>query len=266
MKIPIRLKDTLHMMKEEIFDPADRIKNIAFIFAAAILLFCILTLLQGKSSLITSSEAAEYHNNYNNTSPIRTSQSHGDWQLILVNPWNVIPEDYDISLVEISAGHAVDERCAAALQQMLDDCRAAGLSPLICSSYRALEKQEQLYNEKINELTSQGYSLKDAREEAGRHVAVPGTSEHHLGLAFDIVDKNNQELNTSQEETPVQQWLMKNSWKYGFILRYPNGKSEITGIIYEPWHYRYVGKEAAAEIYEKDICLEEYLELRRDQD
>ena len=91
-------------------------------------------------------------------------------------------------------------------------------------------------------------------------MAVPGTSEHQLGLALDIVDRSNQNLDESQEDTAVQQWLMKHSWEYGFILRFPTGKSDVTGIIYEPWHYRYVGKEAAKEIYDRGICLEEYLD------
>ena len=90
-------------------------------------------------------------------------------------------------------------------------------------------------------------------------MAVPGTSEHQLGLAVDIVDTANQHLDESQETTDVQKWLLQNSWKYGFILRYPSDKSDITGIIYEPWHYRYVGKDAAKAIYEEGICLEEYV-------
>ncbi|MEE0202655.1 MAG: M15 family metallopeptidase [Muricomes sp.] len=90
-------------------------------------------------------------------------------------------------------------------------------------------------------------------------MGVPGTSEHQLGLAVDIVDIENQILDEDQEKTAVQKWLMENSWRYGFILRYPNDKSDITGIIYEPWHYRYVGNEAAKEIYDLDVCLEEYL-------
>ena len=105
----------------------------------------------------------------------------------------------------------------------------------------------------------QGYSREAAEAEAGKVVAVPGTSEHQLGLALDIVDLNNQNLDTSQEDTPVQKWLIEHSWEYGFILRYPNDKSEITGIIYEPWHYRYVGRDAAREIHERGVCLEEYL-------
>jgi D-alanyl-D-alanine carboxypeptidase len=183
-----------------------------------------------------------------------------DWRLILVNPWNFLPSTYSVSLVEIENEQSVDERCASELQEMLADCRLAGYSPFICSSYRSYEKQEQLYNNKVNKLIARGYSESEAKKEAATVNAVPGTSEHQLGLAVDIVDKNYQELDEEQEDTAVQKWLMSNSWKYGFILRYPNEKSEITGIIYEPWHYRYVGKEAAKEIYESGMCLEEYLE------
>ncbi len=117
-----------------------------------------------------------------------------------------------------------------------------------------------LFQERIDELCAQGCSKKDARIKAATSVARPGTSEHQLGLAVDIVDEGHQTLDTSQENTPVQQWLMENSWKYGFILRYPNEKSQLTGIIYEPWHYRYVGVKAAQEIFESGVCLEEYLE------
>ena len=94
---------------------------------------------------------------------------------------------------------------------------------------------------------------------AGKVVAVPGTSEHELGLAVDIADMNHQLLDESQEDTEVQKWLLEHCWEYGFILRYPTGKSDITDIIYEPWHYRYVGREDAEQIRALDVCLEEYL-------
>jgi len=90
-------------------------------------------------------------------------------------------------------------------------------------------------------------------------VAVPGTSEHQLGLAVDIVDLDHQLLDETQEDTPVQRWLLAHSWEYGFILRYPSEKSELTGIIYEPWHYRYVGKEHAKVMFQQGVCLEEYV-------
>ena len=182
------------------------------------------------------------------------------WQLLLVNRWHSLPEDYSVQLVELRNGFQVDERCYPDLQDMMDACRAAGNDPLICSSYRTWEKQEQLFENKVSRLEAQGYRGETARLEAAKTVAVPGTSEHQLGLALDIVDRSNQNLDESQEDTAVQQWLMKHSWEYGFILRFPTGKSDVTGIIYEPWHYRYVGKEAAKEIYDRGICLEEYLD------
>lgn len=190
------------------------------------------------------------------------AQEAPGWNLILVNPWNSLPESYQAPLLDLGSGEKIDRRCYGALQDMLDGCRAAGMEPLICSAYRSQETQEQLFADQVEQWTSQGYSLEEAKAEAGKVVAVPGTSEHQLGLAVDIVDITNQMLNESQEDTPVQQWLMENSWKYGFILRYPNGKSDAIGIIYEPWHYRYVGVEAATQMYEQGLCLEEYLETR----
>lgn len=188
------------------------------------------------------------------------SASADDWQFILVNPWNALPDDYEITFTELVNGHSVDERCYPELQQMMDDCRAEGLQPIICSSYRSQETQQRLFDNKVQRLIAQGYSAQDAPTEAAKVVALPGTSEHQLGLALDIVDVNNQNLDDSQAQTAVQIWLMENSWRYGFILRYPSDKTNITGIAYEPWHYRYVGKDAAKDIYEQGICLEEYLE------
>lgn len=186
----------------------------------------------------------------------------GDWRLTLVNPWNPLPDGYEVTLTQLKNGSYVDERCYPDLQAMMDACRAEGLSPVICSAYRSQEKQEALYANQLDKQLALGLSEADARAEAGKVVAVPGTSEHQLGLAVDLVDLDNQNLNESQEKTAVQKWLLENSWKYGFILRYPNDKRELTGIIYEPWHYRYVGKDAAREIYETGVCLEEYLEGR----
>ena len=159
----------------------------------------------------------------------------------------------------LSNGLQIDRRCYDALQEMMDACREAGYEPLICSAYRTQETQQDLFNNKVAKLEAEGKSHDEAVQEAGTVVAVPGTSEHQLGLTVDVVDVNNQNLTEEQEKTPTQKWLMANSWRYGFIHRYPNSKSDITGIIYEPWHYRYVGKDAAQEIFNKGITLEEYL-------
>ena len=182
-----------------------------------------------------------------------------DWQLLLVNPWNALPDGYSVTLVQLKNGQSIDERCYLDLQNMMDDCRAEGLHPLICSSYRLPEKQQQLFDTKVNSLLTQGYSYNQALELAASEVATPGTSEHQTGLAVDIVDEGYQLLDASQEGTATQQWLFANSWKYGFVLRYPSDKVALTGILYEPWHYRYVGKEAASEMFERGLCLEEYL-------
>ena len=185
--------------------------------------------------------------------------------LILVNPWHEIPEDYTLELQQVTWGEEedqyMDSRCADALLQMVWDCWDAGNSPYICSGYRTMEKQQYLFNNKIARLVAEGIEPTEAPAIAAMSVAIPGTSEHQLGLAVDIIDYNYPYLNEQQETMPTQKWLMENSWRYGFILRYPNEKSDITGIIYEPWHYRYVGEEAAAEIYELSLTLEEYLDM-----
>lgn len=182
--------------------------------------------------------------------------------LILVNPWNPIPSNYSPELVSLGDGHEIDARCCEDLEDMLSACRSAGYEPYICSAYRTSEMQLSLYEDKVSRLMASGLDLSAARSEAARVVAIPGTSEHQLGLAVDIVDLSYTALDEGQEDTAVQQWLMQNSYRYGFILRYPNGKSDVTGIIYEPWHYRYVGKQAASEIYRSGQCLEEYLQQK----
>ena len=181
-------------------------------------------------------------------------------RLILVNPWNYLPEDYRVELVSVSDKHQIARIAYADYLDMMADCAAAGFEPAVCSAYRTQEYQETLYQNRIERYIRAGKSEKEATELAGHSVAVPGTSEHQLGLALDIVDDNNWKLDESQAEMPTQKWLMENSWRYGWILRYPSEKSEITGIIYEPWHYRYVGKTVAKEIYESGLCLEEYLQ------
>lgn len=180
-------------------------------------------------------------------------------EIILVNPWNFVPDDYQVEIGTCN-GKKVAVECLEDLKQMLSDCQAAGHPAVITSAYRTHSYQAGLYQRRIDRFIAQGYSREKAEIEAAKRVAYPGTSEHELGLAVDIVDQNSQSLTTQQETMPAQKWLIENSWRYGFILRYPNGKTEITGIIYEPWHYRYVGKELAEELYGTGLCLEEYLD------
>jgi LAS superfamily LD-carboxypeptidase LdcB len=178
-------------------------------------------------------------------------------ECILVNPWNYVPDDYSVKLSKYG-DYKVAKICLNDLKEMIADCKSNGKKAVVVSAYRSHSYQEGLYERRIQRFLDQGYDYETAVIEAGKRVAVPGTSEHELGLAVDIVDVNYQNLDKKQEDTAAQQWLIANSWKYGFILRYPNEKSAVTGIIYEPWHYRYVGKELAKELHESGLCLEEY--------
>ena len=182
----------------------------------------------------------------------------------LVNPWNYLEEGYSPELISLSkyvyfANQKVSAECYDDLMKMLDDCYRAGHYAIVVSSYRTISYQQGLFNDQVNQFLSWGFSRAEAERRAAQVVAVPGTSEHHLGLAVDIVDNNWPYLEDEQANMPAQKWLMANSWKYGFILRYPASKTDVTGIIYEPWHYRYVGKELAKELYESGLTLEEYL-------
>ena len=166
----------------------------------------------------------------------------------MVNEWNAIPDGFEVKTVEVEDGYEVDERICDALKEMLADCREAGYSPQIISSFRTRETQQYLYDHTANKADT----------------ALPGHSEHECGLAADIIDSDSagwsDPLIDKQEDMPAQKWLMEHCQDYGFILRYPKDKERITGIIYEPWHYRYVGEEHAKEIMSNGLCLEEYME------
>lgn len=187
-------------------------------------------------------------------------------KILLVNPWNTLPADYQPDLVLLDSSISskeiyVDRSCYDALNAMIEECNRQSPTVCVISGYRTHEYQTGLYNRKVQSYLDKGYSDKDAKAAAGQVVAVPGTSEHQLGLSVDIIDTRSWSLTSVQETLPGQQWLMENCWRYGFILRYPNGTTDSTGIIYEPWHYRYVGKELAETIHNSKITLEEYLQI-----
>ena len=181
------------------------------------------------------------------------------WNMTLVNAENPMQEGYVPELAEVENGYSVDARIAEDLNAMLAAARADGCQPQICSAYRSVEKQVQVFNDTVNSWISQGSSFWDAYQRTTQEVALPGTSEHGIGLAVDIVSNQYAELDAKQAETMEAQWLQEHCYEYGFILRYPPEKQSLTGIIYEPWHYRYVGREMAQKIKESGLTLEEYL-------
>ncbi len=194
------------------------------------------------------------------------SKSYGGqavpWRLLLVNDWNQLPDGYDKEIAFTSInGQRCDSRILTDLQNMLEAGKAYGIG--VQSGYRAASLQSTLYWRKVDEYLKKGYDLRRAQEVAGTIVKRPGYSEHNCGLALDLGGSGNFNLEEDFAGTPAYQWLIAHCAEYGFILRFPKGKENITGVVYEPWHYRYVGKDVATEIMRNGWCLEEYLQAEK---
>lgn len=193
----------------------------------------------------------------------KTEKMHSEQSdlLVLVNKDHPLSKDYNIKMKTLdNSDKVVAEIISEDLQNMLEDGTSEGLRFCIASAYRSSQRQQEILDQDIKKLTNNGMTEEEAYEQATRTVMPAGYSEHETGLAVDIVALSNQLLDDSQESTPETQWLQENCHKYGFILRYPKDKTDITGIDYESWHYRYVGKEAATYIKKHDLTFEEYLE------
>ena len=186
--------------------------------------------------------------------------SKDDWNLILVNKQHPVPEDYTFEMGTITANMKCDARILPELFAMLQAAKEDGVNLIVCSPYRDISLQNVLFERKINLYMGQGDNYMEAYKKASQIVTVPGASEHQIGLALDIICDTYTILDEGFGKTAAGQWLWEQSREYGFILRYPEGKEHITGIDYEPWHFRYVGKEAAAIIMDNGLTLEEFVE------
>lgn len=180
--------------------------------------------------------------------------------LRVANYENILPADFTVETGLITpafardAGMSFDARAVGDLNAMLAAANADGVNLLVISCFRTITRQTTLYNAEVQKWLNQGYSEVDAKTKAGTIVAVPGTSDHNLGLAVDL-----NSVEESFENTRQFVWLQEHAAEYGFVMRYPKDKQDITKIIYEPWHYRYVGKEHAAKMNSLNMCLEEYV-------
>ena len=189
-----------------------------------------------------------------------TEFSADDWKLTLVNKQHPIPDDYSFELETIKDNMKCDKRILEDLLRMLQDAKEQGINLAIRSPYRDLSRQEYLFNRKIDRYMNSGMSYMDAYKAASQSVTVPGASEHQMGLALDITSDTYYTLNEAFADTKEGQWLAEHSCEYGFILRYPKGKEYITSIEFEPWHFRYVGVDAATVITQNGLTLEEFWE------
>ena len=186
--------------------------------------------------------------------------SKDDWRLILINKQHPLPEDYKPPLGTITGSLQCDERIIDDLLNMLRAAKEDDVNLVVRSPYRSIDRQVYLFNRKITKYMNAGMTYMDAYKEASQIVTVPGSSEHQAGLALDITCDYYVALDEGFGETEAGIWLQNHCAEYGFILRYPNGKEYITGIDYEPWHFRYVGVEAATVIMREEITLEEFWE------
>ena len=196
--------------------------------------------------------------------------------LMLLNRQYELPEDFEWDLVYWSNGQyvdamylnceehntvkAVDKAAYQPLKDMFAAASEAGVPLQLVSAYRSIHLQDKLFTRSVNSYMSQGYSEAEAINKANYSRTFSGTSEHNTGLGFDILEKGNFSLSSSFENTAQFKWLMENAENYGFILRYAKDKTTQTGIMYEPWHFRYVGVEHAKKINELGMCLEEYID------
>ncbi len=187
--------------------------------------------------------------------------SEEDWRLVLINKQHPIPDEYTFELGDIKTIKGTmkcDKRIIEDLLTMMQAAKADGVNIAICSPYRDLNRQKVLFNRKIQAYMSKGMSYMDAYSISSQAVTVPGASEHQIGLAIDIVSDDYITLDEGFADTAAGKWLAEHSCEYGFILRYPKGKEYITSIEFEPWHFRYVGRDAAMLMTKEELTLEEF--------
>ena len=208
----------------------------------------------------TSAETAttEYAYAYAGFSPVLADMEPEEWNLLLVNRDYILPDDFKPELSEAVKGSGVhlDTRVAPHYQLMYDAAKADGITLTPLSGYRRVSRQKTNFENKIQTYIDKGYGRAEATQLAAQIILPPGTSEHNAGLAMDICS-----LDVSFENTEEFRWLCENAADFGFILRYPEDKIDITKITYEPWHWRYVGVGHAKIMNEKGLCLEEYLSM-----
>lgn len=247
---------------------------IVIIIALAVIIGLLWEIISGIISLFTKNKDKQANTNNSKTvnNSIQTENSIqnqvtqvssnvtnsvlDEWNLKLVNKDNSVSRDYVPELEEIDDGIKFDKRAISYLKNMINAMYKEKITKVwVQSAYRSYEKQEELFNKKVNSYKEQGKSQEEAEELAQKLVQRPEMSEHNLGLAADFNTVSN-----DFEDTKAFEWLKEHAQEYGFILRYPKDKQEITGISYESWHWRYVGKDHAKVMKEKGYCLEEYIE------
>lgn len=185
----------------------------------------------------------------------REQKEIDDWRLVLANYENLLPEDFYVEVSNIDKTRQFDSRAIGDLNNMMNDMKKSGITNIwIQSAYRSVERQKELYDNSVQKYLKQGKTKEEAERLTDEYINKPGSSDHNLGLAvdFNYVDNKFEKLEGFK-------WLKRNAENYGFVLRYPKDKEDVTQIAYESWHWRYVGIEHAKKMNKLNMCLEEYI-------
>ena len=243
--------------------------------AAVIILFIIIVLLirkgtkhnktvetatQTNSNTVSSdnkiTEDVQSNTTENNQSVETPKKKIDDWRLTLANYDNLLPEDFTVKVSNIDKTRQFDSRAIDELNDMMNAMKKDGVTNVwVQSAYRSVARQKELYDNSVKKYIQQGKSQEEAEKLTDEYINKPGSSDHNLGLAvdFNYVDNKFEKLDGFK-------WLKNNAENYGFVLRYPKDKEDITKIAYESWHWRYVGVEHAKKMNDLNMCLEEYIE------
>ena len=246
-----------------------RIARIKFGVVCGVILLAIILIIVGCTKGCKNNEPAETTVPSTEAPTVQTeppaptfAYKASDWKLIFVNEDNPLPEDYSLETTTLRSGANVNSQCMENLQEMIDDCREAGLKPLVLSAYLSETDLQKAYDTRVSELMSTGFTQELAEKEAVKTVDKPGCSEYQTGLLLDILSEDQKTKDADElSDNEVLAWLRDNAWKYGFVERYTEAQAARMGKTYQPWKYRYVGKDAAKDMYENDYCLEELLAL-----
>lgn len=185
-----------------------------------------------------------------------------DWKLLLVDDEHPLAQDYSVDLTTLRSGAKISSQCMEDLQAMFDACREAGFKPTAIGGYLSETDVQKAYDTRVSELMSTGFTQELAEKEALKTVSKPGASEYQTGLALDIAAEGNTDKDADAlEDCAELNWMRENSWQYGFVERYTEAQAARMGKTYQPWRYRYVGKEAAKDMRDMDLCLEELVSM-----
>lgn len=254
------------MLKKALYSVLTILIATAAVFGVSILFLTVMQHTLPISAEVTSSQissrpisSAISTSSYSSSSAVNESSLseqpllQEEWPLILVNDEHLLPEDYKLELAQVQ-NVMVDSRIASLLAEMIAAGEKDGVHLVLSSAYRSPQRQSQLFEQAVNENKNEGMDSSEAEAVAANSIARPGSSEHSTGLAIDFNG-----VSEDFDTTPEYLWLMKHAEDYGFILRYREEKESITGIRFEPWHFRYVGSEHARKMNRLGLCLEEYV-------